>query len=76
MNSYGQLLIDQISREIISFENEDVLLTDKIKFNQFKILKKILQHQNNTFETAYGGKRFFFNIVKDIFIFGGTYAFV
>jgi hypothetical protein len=55
-------IIDIITREINSAENDDVLLTDKGTFNQYKTCKKILNHQNNFFENPSDKVRFFFNI--------------
>lgn len=60
--TYQQIFIDQVAKEIINFENEEVFNTDKVKFNQYKILKKIRRHQNNTFEVSSNETRFFFNI--------------
>ena len=61
-NTYEAQFIDQVIKEIQSFENEPIYLTNKVKFNQYDTLKKIVLQQNNGFDTAFSGKRFFFNI--------------
>ena len=55
-------IIDTISKEIGNFETKYIYITDKVSFNQFQTLKKIVTHQNNGFTKSSNKKRFFFNI--------------
>ena len=62
MNNYEKTIIDKITSELNDYESTFLYLTDKVKFNQHEVVKKIITHQNNGFTTKSGKKRFFFNI--------------
>jgi len=62
MKTVDQLFVDKIIKELNDYQSGDVYITDKVKFNQFDTVRKIITHQNNGFEKASDKKRFFFNI--------------
>jgi hypothetical protein len=57
-----QKFIDLILKELKAYESAEINITDKVKYSQFKTVKRILTHQNNGFENASNKKRFFYNI--------------
>ena len=62
MTIFEQRFIDNIINELNTYESESVYITDKAEFNQHETIKKIVNHQNNTFSLKSNKKRFFFNI--------------